>query len=93
MVKKQVLQGEISGSNGGDYDDGCLLGCCAVLSGLIMEAASTSETSVNVYHNTRRNNPEYSHFQVLQIEYLLFLSAVSEAQVLHTYVNSLPRLP
>jgi hypothetical protein len=27
----------------------------------MMEAASTSETSVNVYQTTRRNNPEGSH--------------------------------
>jgi hypothetical protein len=49
------------------YEDGCLLGCSAVLSGgslptfpsviratitLMMEAASTSETSVNLYQKT-----------------------------------------
>jgi hypothetical protein len=28
---------------------------------LMMEAARTSETSVNVYQNTPRNNPEDSH--------------------------------
>jgi hypothetical protein len=28
---------------------------------LIMEAASTSETSANYYQTTRRNNPEDSH--------------------------------
>jgi hypothetical protein len=28
---------------------------------LMIEAASTSETSVNFYHTTRRNNPEDSH--------------------------------
>jgi hypothetical protein len=28
---------------------------------LMMEAASTSETSVNFYQTTRRNNPEDSH--------------------------------
>jgi hypothetical protein len=27
----------------------------------MMEVASTSETSVNFYQNTRRNNPEDSH--------------------------------
>jgi hypothetical protein len=31
---------------------------------LMMEAASTSETSVNFYLTTRRNNPEDSHFQL-----------------------------
>jgi hypothetical protein len=28
---------------------------------LMMEAANTSETSINVYQTTRRNNPEDSH--------------------------------
>jgi hypothetical protein len=28
---------------------------------LMMEAASTSETSVNFFQTTRRNNPEDSH--------------------------------
>jgi hypothetical protein len=65
---------EISDSCGGGYEDDWLLGCCAVLSGrslptfqrsllpaLLMEAASTSETSVNFYQTTRRNNPEDGH--------------------------------
>jgi hypothetical protein len=30
---------------------------------LMMEAASTSETPVNVYQTTRRSNPEDSHLQ------------------------------
>jgi hypothetical protein len=30
---------------------------------LMVEAASTSETSVNFYQITRRNNPEDSHLQ------------------------------
>jgi hypothetical protein len=30
---------------------------------LMMEAASTSETSVNFYQTTRRYNPEDSHLQ------------------------------
>jgi hypothetical protein len=56
---------EISGSHGGEYKNGCRLGCCAVLTGraiaLMVEAASTGETSINLYHNTRCNNPEDSH--------------------------------
>jgi hypothetical protein len=32
---------------------------------LMMEAANTSETSVNFYQATRRNNPEDSHLQRL----------------------------
>jgi hypothetical protein len=31
---------------------------------LIMEAASTSETSVNFYQTTRRNNPEDSRLHI-----------------------------
>jgi hypothetical protein len=32
-----------------------------IMDALIMEAASTSETSVNFYQTTRRKNPEDSH--------------------------------
>jgi hypothetical protein len=31
---------------------------------LMMEATSTSETSVNFYQTTRRNNPKDSHLNV-----------------------------
>jgi hypothetical protein len=31
---------------------------------LMMETASTSETSVNLYQKTRRNNPEDSHLHI-----------------------------
>jgi hypothetical protein len=34
---------------------------------LVMKAASISETSVNVYNTTRRNNPEDTHLQALEI--------------------------
>jgi hypothetical protein len=47
----------------------------------IMEAASTSETSVNFYQTTRRNNPEDSHLDTRSIENLkthpVFLSSNS----------------
>jgi hypothetical protein len=33
------------------------------LTALMMEAASTSEKSINFYHTTRRNTPEDSHLQ------------------------------
>jgi hypothetical protein len=52
-----IKASEISSSHGGEYEDGCLLGCCA----MAMEAGSTSETSVNFYLTTQRNNPEDSH--------------------------------
>jgi hypothetical protein len=39
--------------------------CCLQHQGaLLMEAASTSETSVNFYQTIRRNNPEDSHLQL-----------------------------
>jgi hypothetical protein len=37
---------------------------------LMMEAASTSETSVNFYQTTRRNNPEGSHLHTRRRENL-----------------------
>jgi hypothetical protein len=47
--------GKSSDSHGGEYEDGCLLDCCSLL-----EAESTSETSVNYNQTTR---PEDSHLQ------------------------------
>jgi hypothetical protein len=38
----------------------------------MMEAASTSETSVNFYHTTRRNNPEDSPLQTRRRDNLKF---------------------
>jgi hypothetical protein len=37
---------------------------CSKLMTLMMESASTSETSVNFYQTTRRNNPEDSYIQI-----------------------------
>jgi hypothetical protein len=70
----------ISGSHGGDYEDGCLLGCCAVM----MEAASTSETSVNFYQTTRRSNPEDNHLYIwirFVRKIMTFLSFFSNSHV------------
>jgi hypothetical protein len=39
---------------------------------LMMEAASTSETSVNFYQTTQRYNPEGSHFHTRRRENLKF---------------------
>jgi hypothetical protein len=50
--------------------DGCLLGCSAAMTALIMEAARTSETFVNFYQTTRRYNPEDSHFRTHRRENL-----------------------
>jgi hypothetical protein len=42
--------------------------CCIAL---MMEAKSTSETSVNFYQITRRNNPEDSHLHIRRRENLI----------------------
>jgi hypothetical protein len=57
---------EIPNYHGGENEHGCLLGCllAASIIALIMEATSTSETSVNIYQTTRRNNPKDSHLQI-----------------------------
>jgi hypothetical protein len=47
----------------------CLLGCCALIA-LMMEVESTSETSVNFYQTTRRNNPEDNHLHTRHRENL-----------------------
>jgi hypothetical protein len=39
---------------------------------LMMEAESTSETSVNVYQTTQRNNPEDSNLHTRRRENLMF---------------------
>jgi hypothetical protein len=37
---------------------------------LMMERAKTSETSVNFYHTTRRNNPKDNHLHTRRLENL-----------------------
>jgi hypothetical protein len=37
--------------------------CCLVVIALMMEAVSTSETSMNFYETARRNIPEDNHLQ------------------------------
>jgi hypothetical protein len=39
--------------------------------GEVLEAASTSETSVNLNQTTRRNNPEDNHIHTKQLERVL----------------------
>jgi hypothetical protein len=50
-------------------EDGCLLGCSGIIA-LMMEAARTSETLVNVYQTTRCYNPEDSHLRTHRRENL-----------------------
>jgi hypothetical protein len=60
----KIIICEVSGPHGCKHEDDRLLGCCAVwLSGnrpiaLMIEAVSTSETSVNFYESTWCNIPE-----------------------------------
>jgi hypothetical protein len=42
----------------------------SIIRALMMEAASTSETLVNFYQNTQRNNPEDSYLHTLCCEIL-----------------------
>jgi hypothetical protein len=51
---------EISDSHGGEYED---VFWDVPADALMMEAASTSETSVNLYQTTRRNIPEDNHLR------------------------------
>jgi hypothetical protein len=39
---------------------------CLLIIAVMMEAASTSETSVNFYNTARRNNPQDIHLQKLE---------------------------
>jgi hypothetical protein len=73
------LLSEISGSHGGEYEYGCLLGSCAALTDVseVLTAsiirASSSETSVNFYETaglniTEDSHPQMSyHFKVLRL--------------------------
>jgi hypothetical protein len=42
----------------------------ASIRALVMEAVSTSETSVNFYQSARRNNPEDGHLNTRRLENL-----------------------
>jgi hypothetical protein len=60
---KSNLRTEILGSHDGEYEGGRVIA-------LMMEAASTSVTSVNVYETTRHNKPEDSHLKIRRHENL-----------------------
>jgi hypothetical protein len=66
-----ISSGEIRGSYGDEYEDGCLLGCdvSEVLTTSIiramMEAVSTSKMSVSIYQTTRHSIPEDSHLYIV----------------------------
>jgi hypothetical protein len=76
-----LLPCEISGSHGGEYEDGCLSGLlrCVVwykftdvselLAASIIRARSVV-LSVTFYQATRRNIPEDSHFHTRRLENL-----------------------
>jgi hypothetical protein len=89
-VSKEHLTGlgEISGSHGGQYEEGCFLGClhrkvreklidvrsAYCLIALMIMAVSTSETSVNIYQNTRCNIPEDSRLHLMALSMYVCLS-------------------
>jgi hypothetical protein len=50
---------------------------------MTMDAASTSETSVNFYQTTRRNNPEDSHLHTRRRENLKSYQYTSVSSCLH----------
>jgi hypothetical protein len=71
---------DISDFHHGEYEDGCFLGCCAMLSGRRLltfqrfflrpssrrcPTAGTSETSVEFYKTTRQNNTKDSYVHKL----------------------------
>jgi hypothetical protein len=66
-VQREVYS-EISGSHGGEYEDGCLLGCCVVWSG---GSSPTFQRcllpSENFYQTTRRNSLKVSRQLLIHI--------------------------
>jgi hypothetical protein len=63
-----LILGEISVFDGGDYEDGCLLGCCVLQSGRslptfqrCMLPTSWGWTASDFYQITRRCVPKYTH--------------------------------
>jgi hypothetical protein len=68
FTSKQTNKRRILGSHGGEYEGGCLLGCSAIVA-LMMEAARTSETSVNFYQTTRRYIPDDSHLKSNKLQH------------------------
>jgi hypothetical protein len=69
-VRQRFTLDEISGSQGGEYEDDCLVEIDWRFRGAYClhhqgddGAVSTAEPSVNYYQATRRNIPEDSHLQ------------------------------
>jgi hypothetical protein len=66
---------DISGFHGGEYEDGCLLGCCTLWTGRSLPTFQrcllppSSRLSVNVCQTTKRNNPEENHFHLKSYVY------------------------
>jgi hypothetical protein len=84
-------------AKGTEDEDGCLPSCCSVnLIALMMEAANTSETSVDLCQTTRRINPKDSHLHTRRHEslkchtVLKFIKAVvvQVVKLLHTPYGS-----
>jgi hypothetical protein len=55
----------------------------ASIVGLIFEALSTSETSVNIYQRTQRNIPEDSHLRLHASRFTLVQQCLSISYILY----------
>jgi hypothetical protein len=51
----------------------------SVIITLMMEAASTSKTTVNFYHTTRFNNPEDNHLRFRKVLWFCFFQDIRGA--------------
>jgi hypothetical protein len=58
------MLGESSGSHGGEYEDGCLVGCCAVLSGEFIDVSEVLAAST-IRAMRHRNVPDDSLCEVV----------------------------
>jgi hypothetical protein len=67
--------GKISGCRGSEYDDDCLLGCCAIIRLMMMEAASTSEMLVNFCQTTWCNILEESSSTEIYIHKIVTINS------------------
>jgi hypothetical protein len=63
-TKRSERLGEVSGSHGDEYEDGCLLGCCDKFMALMMEAVTISQTSVDFVQTSCRNITQHNQCHV-----------------------------
>jgi hypothetical protein len=66
LIVSSVLLGEVSGPHGVEYEDGCLLGCCAVSLVEIGRRFRDAYCLHHQRHTTRHNIPEESNLHTLK---------------------------